>query len=226
MKQYRLFDILGPTMIGPSSSHTAGAVKLGRVARALVGGKAIARVEFHLHGSFAMTYRGHGTDRALLAGLMGFPTWSEDIKNALFIARDKGIEYHFIPTDLGDVHPNTVRTVVSDQDGTEYSITGSSIGGGNIRIIAINRDEVDFTGDYPTLIVRHSDVPGVVAEVTRILYESQINIAFMKVFRSSRGRGATMVFETDEGVAGEVLTKLKHLSGIAMVSYLNLQEAE
>ncbi|HSP00392.1 MAG TPA: L-serine ammonia-lyase, iron-sulfur-dependent subunit beta [Thioalkalivibrio sp.] len=226
MKTYRLFDILGPTMIGPSSSHTAGAVKLGRVARALVGDHAIRQVEFFLHGSFAMTYRGHGTDRALLAGLMGFSTWSEDIKNALFIAREKGIEFKFTPTDLGDVHPNTVRSVVLDADGNEYSITGSSIGGGNIRIIAINQDEVDFTGDYPTIIVSHTDVPGVVAEVTRTLYESKINIAFMKVFRSSRGRGATMVFETDEGVTADVLNNLKTLPGIAMVSYLNLEEAE
>ena len=213
-------------MIGPSSSHTAGAVKLGRVARALVGEHEIRKVEFHLHGSFAMTYRGHGTDRALLAGLMGFSTWSADIKNALFIAREKGIEFKFIPTDLGDVHPNTVRTIVTDTEGTEYSITGSSIGGGNIRIIAINRDEVDFTGDYPTLIVRHTDVPGIVAEVTRTLYEFQINIAFMKVFRSSRGRGATMVFETDENVTGPVLKNLSNLPGVAMVSYLNLEEAE
>lgn len=225
MKKYRLFDILGPTMIGPSSSHTAGAVKLGRVARALVTGR-IVKVEFHLHGSFAMTYKGHGTDRALLAGLMGFSTWSEDIKDALFIARGRGIEFRFIPTDLGDVHPNTVRTIVTDEAGKEYSITGSSIGGGNIRIIAINRDEVDFTGDYPTLIVRHTDVPGVIAQVTRSLSESNINIAFMKVFRSSRGRGATMVFETDEAVTESVLAEMRTLSGVSMVSYLNLQEVE
>lgn len=210
-------------MIGPSSSHTAGAVKLGRVARALIKGP-IARAEFYLHGSFAMTYRGHGTDRALLAGLMGMSTWSEDIKNALFIAKEQGIEFKFIPTDLGDVHPNTVRIVVIDKAGAEYSITGSSIGGSNIQIIGINRDEVDFTGDYPTLIVKHSDVPGVVAEVTRELYESQINIAFMKVFRASRGRGATMVFETDQSVPAKVIQDLSAIPGISLVSYLNLQE--
>lgn len=225
MKTYRLFDIVGPTMIGPSSSHTAGAVKLGRVARALAAGK-IRKVEFQLHGSFAMTYKGHGTDRALLAGIMGFSTWSEDIKNALFIARDRGIEFKFVPTDLGDVHPNTVRTVLTDDAGKEFSITGSSIGGGNVQIIAINRDEVDFTGDYPTLIVRHTDVPGVIADVTQALYEADINIAFMKVFRSSRGRGATMVFETDEAVPAPVLEVLSRIRGIDMVSYLNLEEVE
>lgn len=225
MKTYRLFDILGPTMIGPSSSHTAGAVKLGRVARALVRGK-ISKVDFYLHGSFAMTYQGHGTDRALLAGLMGMSTWSEDIKNALEIAKERGIEYQFIPTDLGNVHPNTVRFAVTNDKGEEYSITGSSIGGGNIKIITINRDEVDFAGDYPTLIVKHTDVPGVVAEVAKELYESKINIAFMKVFRSSRGRGATMVFETDDAVTQAVLDQLSAIPGISMVSYLNLQEVE
>lgn len=224
-KTYRLFDIIGPTMIGPSSSHTAGAVKLGRVARALVRGS-IAKVEFYLHGSFAATYRGHGTDRALLAGLMGMSTWSVDIKDALFIARDREIEFKFIPTDLGDVHPNTVRIVVTDKAGREQSITGSSIGGGNIRIIDINKDAVEFTGDYPTLIVKHTDVPGVVAEVTKELYLSGINIAFMKVFRASRGRGATMVFETDQAVPDQVLQNLAGIPGISMVNFLTLEEVD
>lgn len=210
-------------MIGPSSSHTAGAVKLGRVARALVRGR-VAKVEFYLHGSFAATYRGHGTDRALLAGLMGMSTWSEDIKDALLIARDRGIEFNFIPTDLGDVHPNTVRTVVTDLDGREQSITGSSIGGGNIKIIDINKDAVEFTGDYPTLIVKHADVPGVVAEVSKELYECGVNIAFMKLFRSSRGRGATMVFETDQTVPDDVVANLATISGISMVNFLTLSE--
>lgn len=225
MKTYRLFDVLGPTMIGPSSSHTAGAVKLGRVARALSVTE-IKKVEFQLHGSFAMTYKGHGTDRALLAGLMGFATWSEDIKNALEIATDRGIEYDFIPIDLGDVHPNTVRIVVTDDKGAMVSLTGSSIGGGNIQITAINRDQVNFTGDYPTLIVGHTDIRGVIAKVTNALSEGQINIAFMKVFRSSRGRGATMVFETDEPVTQDVIDAVKVMPGIDMVSYLNLQEVE
>lgn len=212
-------------MIGPSSSHTAGAVKLGRVARALVRGS-VAKVDFYLHGSFAATYRGHGTDRALLAGLMGMSTWSVDIKDALVIATDRGISYNFIPTDLGDVHPNTVRIVVTDQDGKEQNITGSSIGGGNIQIIDINKDSVEFTGDYPTLIVKHTDVPGVIAKVTKELYESGVNIAFMKVFRSSRGRGATMVFETDQTVSDPVLESLAAIKGISMVNFLTVTEDE
>lgn len=212
-------------MIGPSSSHTAGAVKLGRVARALSATE-IKKVEFQLHGSFAMTYKGHGTDRALLSGIMGFTTWSEDIKNALVIAQERGIDFKFVPTDLGDAHPNTVRIVVTDDEGGVVSLTGSSIGGGNIRITAINRDKVDFTGDYPTLIVGHTDLRGVIAKVTSVLSEAEINIAFMKVFRSSRGRGATMVFETDEPVTKEVLATLRSMPGIDMVSYLNLQEVD
>ena len=212
-------------MIGPSSSHTAGAVKLGRVARALSVNE-IKKVEFQLHGSFAMTYKGHGTDRALLAGIMGFTTWSEDIKNALEIAEERGIDFKFVPTDLGDAHPNTVRIVVTDDKGSQVSLTGSSIGGGNVRITAINRDKVDFTGDYPTLIVGHTDIRGVIAKVTNALSEGEINIAFMKVFRSSRGRGATMVFETDEPVTKDVIDTLTAMPGIDMVSYLNLKEVE
>lgn len=210
-------------MIGPSSSHTAGAVRLGSVARSLVRGE-VSKVTFYLHGSFAATYRGHGTDRALLSGLMGFPPWSEEIKDALKIARSSGIEFEFIPADLGDVHPNTVRIAVTDRSGHEYSVTGSSIGGGSIRIIGLNQEEVDFTGDYPTLVVKHQDIPGVVAEVTHQLYEANINIAFMKVFRSSRGRGATMIFETDHVVPPELVVKLRAIPGISLVSFINIEE--
>ncbi len=220
MKTYLLSDIIGPTMIGPSSSHTAGAVKLGSVARALVGGD-VRKVIFYLHGSFSATYKGHGTDRALVAGIMGLPPWSEDIREALAIAEQSGIEYDFVSLDLGDVHPNTVRSVVTNSQGQVFSITGSSIGGGSIRIIGLNQDEVDFSGDYPTLIVKHTDIPGVVAEVTRRLYEAQINIAFMKVFRSSRGRGATMVFETDQSVPTELLEEMQAIPGISLVSFID-----
>lgn len=222
MKTYRLFDVLGPNMIGPSSSHTAGAVKLGQVARAMTD-EAIVKVDFYLHGSFAATYRGHGTDRALLAGLMGFPTWSSDIKDALFIAREKGIVFNFIPTDLGDVHPNTVRTEITTESGKKLSITGSSIGGGSVRIIEINRDAVDFTGDYPTLIIKYTDVPGMIAKVSNELYEDNINIAFLKVFRASKGRGATMVFETDQPVPHRVIEEIYDVAGVDLVSSLNLE---
>lgn len=219
MKTYLLSDIIGPTMIGPSSSHTAGAVKLGSIARALVQGD-VKKVIFYLHGSFAATYKGHGTDRALVGGIMGMPPWSEDIRNALALAEAAGIEYDFVPLDLGEVHPNTVRSVVTNSKGEVSSITGSSIGGGSIRIIGLNQDEVDFSGDYPTLIVKHTDIPGVVAGVTRRLYESGVNIAFMRVFRSSRGRGATMVFETDQTVPRAVLEDLNAIPGISLVSFI------
>lgn len=225
MKTYLLSDIIGPIMIGPSSSHTAGAVKLGSIARALVQGD-VKKVVFYLHGSFAATYKGHGTDRALVGGIMGLPAWSEDIRNALTIAEENGIEYSFIPQDLGDVHPNTVRSSVTNSKGEVASITGSSIGGGSIRIIGLNQDEVDFSGDYPTLIVKHTDIPGVVAAVTKRLYESGINIAFMRVFRSSRGRGATMVFETDQTGPKEVVEELRAIPGISLVSIIEPIVAE
>lgn len=223
MKKYRLFEIMGPVMIGPSSSHTAGAVRLGNVARGLSRGP-IDSVDFHLHGSFAKTYKGHGTDRALVAGILGLDTYDEGIRNALHTATDKGLKFNFLEADLGDIHPNTVRMDVKEVSGRKYSVTGSSLGGGNIRIINLNGEDTDFTGSYPTLIIKHTDIPGVVSEVTALLYENSINIAFMKVFRDSRGKGATMIFEVDNSVPQVLIDRLRSINGIASVDYLNVME--
>lgn len=223
MKKYRLFEILGPVMIGPSSSHTAGAVRLGNVARGLSKGK-IKNVDFNLHGSFASTYRGHGTDRALVAGILGLTTFDEGIKDALKTAIDGGLAFTFNSKDLGEVHPNTVEMVVTDEEGRRFSVTGSSLGGGNIRIIRLNGEDTDFTGSYPTLIIKHTDIPGVVSEVTKLLYERGINIAFMKVFRDSKGRGATMIFEVDHRLPSHLVEDLTALKGISSVDYLDVTE--
>lgn len=223
MKKYSLFEILGPVMIGPSSSHTAGAVRLGNVARGLSRGK-ISEVRFNLHGSFAQTYRGHGTDRALVAGILGLGTGDEGIRDALKTATDEGLKFSFHETDLGDVHPNTVEMEVTEESGRTYSVMGSSLGGGNINISRLNGVDTDFSGSYPTLIIKHTDIPGVVSEVTGELYDRKINIAFMKVFRDSRGRGATMIFEVDNPVPDEVVDKLRTIKGISSADYLNVTE--
>lgn len=142
-----VFDIIGPVMIGPSSSHTAGAVRIGRVANKLMDGKKPASLEITLSGSFARTYRGHGTDRALLAGIMGYHSWSEEIRDALQIAEARGIRYSFLRKDLPDAHPNTARIVYTLSDGTEGSVQAASVGGGNIRVDLVNDMKVDFSGD-------------------------------------------------------------------------------
>lgn len=203
-----LFDVIGPVMVGPSSSHTAGAVRLGNIARK-VGGDDIRSVEFHLHGSFAQTYRGHGTDRALLGGLLGLAPSDERIREAFQLADEQTLHYSFHTVDLGNVHPNTVRIIMKRKDGSSCEIIGSSIGGGNVLISSINHLEVEFSGRYPTTIVVHQDKPGVIAYASSVYSKYEINIAFLKVFRQLRGHEASMIIETDEPVGEDVLHALK-----------------
>ena len=210
MKGIGIFDILGPIMIGPSSSHTAGAARLGKIARSIAGGD-IAEVTFLLHGSFAKTYKGHGTDRALVAGILGMEPSDERLRNSMDIAREKGIKFLFKEADLGDVHPNTVKFIMRTLDDKYCEVMGSSIGGGNIKICEVNDNEVDFTGMYETLIVSHKDAPGVIHNVTHILYSENINVAFMRVFRDGKGQEATMIFEMDNKVSEETIKKIENI---------------
>ena len=208
MKSVGVFDILGPIMVGPSSSHTAGAARLGKIARAVAGGD-IKKVIFLLHGSFAKTYKGHGTDRALR------------LRNALDIAEDEGIKIIFQEADLGDVHPNTVKVLIEGREGEEYEMVGSSIGGGSIMVTEVNGSKIEFTGAYPTLVISHMDVPGVVSQVTALLFELDINIAFMKVIRSQKGKEATMVFELDGKISQEAVEQIKSFGYIKKVIMIN-----
>jgi len=210
MKGIGVFDILGPIMIGPSSSHTAGAARLGKIARSIAGGD-IAEVTFLLHGSFAKTYKGHGTDRALVAGILGMEPSDERLRNSMDIANEKQIKFLFKEADLGDVHPNTVKFVMRTIDDKYCEVIGSSIGGGSIQIIEVNNNEVDFTGMYETLIVAHKDVPGVINRVTSILYNANINVAFMRVFRNHKGQEATMIFEMDNKINDELIENIKNI---------------
>lgn len=219
MKNYSAFDIIGPRMIGPSSSHTAGAARLGKVARK-IGGEDIQKVIFMLHGSFAKTYRGHGTDRALVAGILGMEPNDDNLRNSMEIAKGLGIDFEFIPVDLGDQHPNTVKMITTNKDGKESEIIGSSIGGGNVKITQINGLDVEFTGEYPTVVIRQIDKPGVIAKVTKIMSHFHINVAFMRVFRHKKGEDAFMIIEIDESISESIIESIKTASEDIVQVYL------
>lgn len=220
MRNYGVFDILGPVMIGPSSSHTAGAARLGKVAALIAGGN-IIEVKFLLHGSFAKTYRGHGTDRALVAGILGMDPWDERLRDSLSIAKEKDIKVEFVEADLGDEHPNTVKLIMRKKDGSSAEVMGSSIGGGNIVITEVDGEKIKFTGEYPTLIIKHIDVPGVISKVTALLFEEAINIGTMSVYRSSKGCEATMIFETDSRVEERLIDKISQINHIKSMRVIN-----
>ncbi|MGD9568176.1 MAG: L-serine ammonia-lyase, iron-sulfur-dependent subunit beta [Sedimentibacter sp.] len=220
MRDYGVFDILGPIMIGPSSSHTAGAARLAKVAGIVAGGE-IKKVEFLLHGSFAQTYKGHGTDKALVAGILSMDPWDENLKRSFDIAAENGIEIKFTGTDLGDVHPNTVKFIITKKDGYTTEITGSSIGGGNILVINIDGQNVEFTGERPTILTQHRDLPGVISKISSILYDENINIANMRVYRSGKGKMATMALETDSLISERVMERIKKVEEIETVKFIN-----
>lgn len=214
MKKFSVFDILGPIMIGPSSSHTAGAARLGKVAK-IICSEDIKSVKFLLHGSFAKTYKGHGTDKALVAGILGMEPADKRLRDSIEIAKEKGLEIEFIETNLGEgLHPNTVKFIMESKTGTTCDVMGSSIGGGNIVINQVNGETVDFTGQYPTLIVPHKDVPGSISQITTILYKQNINIASLRVFRTEKGQSATMIFEVDNNIPSEILEEIKSVKAV------------
>ncbi|HFX5702958.1 L-serine ammonia-lyase, iron-sulfur-dependent subunit beta [Streptococcus pyogenes] len=211
-----VFDIIGPVMIGPSSSHTAGAVRIGKVVHSIFG-DIPDEVTFHLYNSFAKTYRGHGTDKALVAGIMGMDTDNPDIKNSLEIAHQKGIKIYWdILKDSNAPHPNTVKISVKKADKT-LSVTGVSIGGGNIQVTELNGFSVSLSMNTPTIVTVHKDIPGMIAKVTDILSSNNINIATMNVTRESAGEKATMIIEVDSRECQEAanqITKIPHIYNV------------
>ena len=215
-----VFDVLGPNMIGPSSSHTAGAAKIAYLAQKMITGPLI-QVDFTLYGSFARTYRGHGTDRALLGGIMGFTTDDMRIRNSFEIAENKGIAFTFQPDEEEtDVHPNTVDIHMVNKAGQEMTVRGESLGGGKVRISRINKVQVDFTGEYSAVIVIQKDRPGVVAHITKALSDRNVNIAFMRLFREGNGNVAYTIVESDghlpENIREELL-KNEHVHDVMIV---------
>jgi len=194
-----LLDIIGPVMVGPSSSHTAGACRLGLLARCLVGGTP-ERARIELHGSFARTGEGHGTDKAIVGGLMGFRPDDERIRDALGIAEREALDYRFEKTTLGEeneVHPNTVRITVERGDRSAVMV-GSSLGAGRVLVTEIDGYPVEVTGSYHTIVLVAEDIPGSVARIATILSEDGINIATLRLTRKGRGGDAFMVIEVDE----------------------------
>lgn len=204
MKEIGLFEILGPVMIGPSSSHTAGAVRLANIS-AMIFNREIKKVDFYLHGSFAKTHRGHGTDLALVAGVMGFSTFDKRIIDSFEIAKQQGIDFSFHEKDLGYVHPNTAKLVFNDS----FSVTASSIGGGRVEIIDIDGTQVLLNGDYPTLVIQYEDKLGMIEKVSGLMVGTGANIASMKVTRSRRK--ATMVLELDARIDRKTFEALEDL---------------
>ena len=193
-----VFDVLGPNMIGPSSSHTAGTAVIAYLAQKMINGP-LKKVEFTLYGSFAKTYKGHGTDRALLGGIMGFSTDDTRIRESFRIADERGLEFQFIVNDTEtDIYPNTVDIRMENAAGQVMTVRGESLGGGKVRIVRINGVEVDFTGEYNALIVVQKDKPGVVAHISKILSDRGVNIAFMRLFREGKGHTAYTIVESDE----------------------------
>ena len=220
MKSYGVFDILGPIMVGPSSSHTAGAARIGKVALQIAGSD-FNKVDFMLHGSFAKTYKGHGTDRALTAGILGMDADDEGIRNSIEIARRRGVVVNFIESDLGDEHPNTVKIIFYKNENIICEVIGSSIGGGNITITEIDGDKVEINGRYPTLFIKHKDKEGMISSVSSILAQKNINIASMKVSRKEKGKEASMIIETDSFVDDATVKVLMLISGIISVRFIN-----
>lgn len=217
----RLFDVLGPVMTGPSSSHTAGAVRIGLTARRLLGSRPI-NAEIQLHGSFAATGRGHGTDRALVAGLLGMQPDDPRIPQSFELARQAGLQFSIGSVTLRGAHPNTAVLHLTGEDGRSLEVVGASIGGGRISICQIDGITTNFGADYNTLIVHNLDTPGHVAAVTGCLSDHAINIATMQLYRSTAGGYAVMVLECDQPIPDEVIAELRQKPGIVKVTSLNL----
>ena len=216
MNEIGVFDILGPNMIGPSSSHTAGALRI-----AFIAGKMVSKpvsVKYVLYGSFARTYKGHGTDRALVAGILGYQTDDERIRDSFEHAHAAGVSFEFIENFTEtEVYPNTVDVYVTDEKGNEVSLRGESIGGGNAVITKLNGVDVELTGNYNTLVVEHMDKKGVLAFLTAILSANEINIATLRLFREGKGKKATTIIEVDSEASSQVVATLYGLEAIKNV---------
>ncbi|HOJ09856.1 MAG TPA: L-serine ammonia-lyase, iron-sulfur-dependent subunit beta [Clostridiales bacterium] len=208
-----IFDIIGPIMVGPSSSHTAGAARIAAVTRKLLG-EDVKNASIKLHGSFATTYKGHGTDRAIVGGLLGYKVDDPAIRESFKHAQLSGLTFNFEKEDLGDVHPNTALIEAIGVSGKKIKVMGCSVGGGRIMIKRIDNFPVEFTGQYYTLVIEYKDKPGVIASVTSILGRNSINIAEMRVYRSYRGGTAVMIIEADQVIEKSLIDQVKNIQDV------------
>ncbi|HUJ14587.1 MAG TPA: L-serine ammonia-lyase, iron-sulfur-dependent subunit beta [Thermoanaerobaculia bacterium] len=218
-RKQSILDVMGPVMVGPSSSHTAGTARLGRVAREILDEDPV-RVRFYLHPPLAATYRGHGSDFALVGGAIGLNVDDPRIPEALRIAEQAGIDIEFHDEDLGDVHPNTVRIEIEGKT-RSAEIVGSSIGGGVIEVFKIDGFQTRFKGDSPTLLLFYRDVPGMISEVTRIIAEEGVNIASLSCSRKQRGRDAFMQIDVDSPISDAALKRICSIHDVADARYLD-----
>lgn len=214
-----LFDLIGPVMIGPSSSHTAGAARIGLTARMLLG-EFIVRADVGLHGSFAKTYHGHGTDRAIVGGLLGMAVDDERLRDSLAIARDSGLSVYFHSINIRGAHPNTVRVTITGSSGAMLTMEAASVGGGNIEVHRIDGLRVNFNGKENTLIIRHMDTPGAIARVTGILAQRGLNIANMQGYRRQAGGDAMIVLELDGIPEEDVIQQIRDIQYVQGVTFM------
>lgn len=214
-----ILDIMGPVMVGPSSSHTAGTARLGRVAYEILG-EPPKFLHFFLHPPLEKTYRGHGSDFALVGGAMGFSVNDARIPEAIRIAEQSGVDVEFLEEDLGDVHPNTVRIVAKGAT-RSVEIAGSSIGAAAIEVFRINGFSARFKGDSPTLLLFYRDRPAMIHQVTEIIAEEGINIAALSCSRKQRGKDAFMQIDVDSPPSTEALRNIRNLDDVAEAKYLD-----
>ncbi|MCT2538008.1 L-serine ammonia-lyase, iron-sulfur-dependent subunit beta [Aquibacillus koreensis] len=216
MKYKSVFDIIGPVMIGPSSSHTAGAARIGRAARTLFG-RQPEWVEIYLYGSFAKTYRGHGTDVAIIGGILDYDTDDTRIQNSLITAKEKGIKVRFHEDEASTEHPNTARVKIGDKEGN-MELVGISIGGGKVEITELNGFELHLSGNHPAILVMHNDRFGAIASITQILAKHEVNIGRMEVSRKDVGKEAIMIIEIDQNIDEHVEEELKRADHILQIA--------
>lgn len=214
-----IFEILGPVMVGPSSSHTAGAVRIGYVCRKLMG-EEIVTADIELYGSFLLTGKGHGTPQAIVAGLLGMTPDDARIPDSFEIAKAQGLKFTIGEAKLKEAHPNSVLLKLTGESGKELEVIGESLGGSIINIAQIDGLPANISGDYPTLIASNMDVPGMVAKVSKVLFEAKINIAQMHLYRASRGKNSVLIAECDQEIENKTLNDIRDLDGIMKVSYL------
>ncbi len=218
-RKVSILDVMGPVMVGPSSSHTAGTARLGRVAREILDEDPVA-VHFSLHPPLAATYRGHGSDFALVGGAIGLNVDDPRIPEAIRIAEQMDVNVEFSEEDQGDVHPNTVRIEIRGPH-REVEVVGSSIGGGVIEVFKINGFQTRFKGDSPVLLLFYRDRPGMIAEVANIIADEGINIASLYCSRKQRGKDAFMEVDVDSPLSRDALQRICSLDDVADARYLD-----
>ncbi len=215
-----VFDILGPIMVGPSSSHTAGAVRIGLMVRSLLG-ELPETATLQLHGSFSSTGEGHGTHRALIGGLLGFQPDDARVPNSFELAQEMGLQFEFSNVNLRDAHPNSVVITATAPSGRVLEVGACSPGGGRIRVFQLDGMETSFTGELPTLVVHNSDQPGCVSRVTEVMARRGLNVATLQLSRGNRGGVAVMVIECDQVLYPSLPVEVEQLEGILRVTCYN-----